>query len=84
MAIQKTLTVNGKRYTGQQIASQFSEARMTKGEDYILSLNGDRFFGNYRQIQDEMYAPVCDRDDANAVSLMPDNGLFSWSVWLAL
>lgn len=82
--MQKTLTVNGKRFTGKAIAGLFDCNKMTKGDDYIVILNGRRFFGNYRQIQDAYYAPVCDPDEANAIALMPDDGSYRYSIWLYL
>lgn len=81
MPTQKTLTVNGKRFSGKQIAGQFNDQEMTEGGDYIVNLNGEKFYGNYRQIQD-YYAPTCDAADANAVALMPDDGYYKWSKWL--
>lgn len=82
MALQKTLTIRGKRFTARHIVALMSNARMTPGDDYIITLNGDGYFANYRQIQDGHFAPVCDRKDANAISLMPDDGFFRWSIWL--
>ena len=82
--MQKTLTVNGKRYTGKQIANLFDKNEMTNGEDYIVFLNGVKYYANYRQIQDAYFAPVCSKGRANSVSLMPDNGIYSWSIWLEL
>lgn len=82
--MQKTLTVNKKRYTGQQIADQFNESEMTNGGDYIVLLNGQRYFGNYRQVQDAHFAPVVSAGNANAVALMPDDGMYHWSIWLSL
>lgn len=81
---QKTLTVNGQRYSGKQIASKFDDNNMTKGDDYIVELGGERFYGNYRQIQDDYFAPVCDPDDANAIALVPDDGSYRYSKWLSL
>lgn len=82
--MQKTLTVRGKTYTGKQIAALMSDDNMTKGDDYIVLLNGDKYYANYRQIQDPPFAPVCDKTDADAISLMPDNGSHKWSIWLSL
>lgn len=80
--MQKTLTIRGKRFTPRHIDSLMTTANMTPGDDYIITVNGDRYFANYRQIQDGHFAPVCDRKDANAISLMPDDGSFRWSIWL--
>lgn len=82
MATQKTLTVRGERFTARKIDALMSTDNMTNGDDYIVVLNGDKYFANYRQIQDVYFAPVCDRDDANAIALMPDNGTYRWSIWL--
>lgn len=79
---QKTLTIRGERFTARHIDLLMSDAYMTPGDDYIIALNGDRYFANYRQIQDSHSAPVCDRHNANAISLMPDDGSFRWSIWL--
>jgi len=84
MATQQTLTVNGKRYTGKQVAKLLDKNNMTNGEDYIVNLNGEKYFANYREIQDAHFAPVCNAGRANAISLMPDNGTYTWSVWLSL
>jgi hypothetical protein len=84
--MQKTITVKGKRYTGKQVAALFSENEMTNGEDYIVTLNGEKFFANYRQVQDAYFAPTCNESDANAIALMPNNSVFgysySWDIWL--
>ena len=82
--MQKTLTVKGKRFTGKQIANMFDHKMMTYGQDYIVYLNSKKFYGVYRQIQDQHFAPVCNRKDANAISLMPDDGSFHYSIWLEL
>lgn len=82
MATQKTLTVNGERFTARKIDALMDTSNMTNGDDYIVTLNGERYFANYRQIQDIHFAPVCDRDAANAISLMPGNGMFQWSIWV--
>jgi hypothetical protein len=82
--MQKSLTINGKRFTAKQIAKMFDTKNMTNGEDFIVSLNGQKYFANYRQVQDPPYAPVCSRSDANAIALMPDNGSYHYSVWMAL
>jgi len=84
MNTQKTLTINGKRYTGKQIARMLDPLQMTVGEDYMITLNGKRYYANYRQFQDPPYAPVCRADVADAIALMPDNGTYSWSIWLTL
>lgn len=82
--MQKTLTIRGKTYTGKQVAALMSERNMTNGEDYIIELNGDKYYANYRQIQDPPYAPVCNKAKADAISLMSDDGSFKWSIWLSL
>lgn len=80
--MQKTLTVNGKRFAAKQIVSLFDKKVMTNGGDYIIILNGRRYFANYRKIQDNFFAPVCEKIEANAISLMPDNGFFTWDIWM--
>lgn len=80
--MQKTLTIQGKRFSGQSIDRLMDTAEMTNGEDYIVTLNGHKHFANYRQIQDGHFAPTCDRGEANAIALMPDDGFFKWSIWL--
>lgn len=82
--MQKTLTVNGKRFTAQQIAKLFDPANMTNGNDYIVSLNGEKYFANYRQVEDQYWAPTCSAAKANAIALMPDNGSYSYSIWMWL
>jgi len=81
---QKTLTVNGKRFTGKQIAKLLSKDNMTNGGDYILQIEKENFFANYRQIQDPPFAPVCDPQEANAISLMRNDGSYTWDIWLEL
>lgn len=80
--MQKTLTIRGKRFTARHIDALMDGRNMTNGDDYIVTLNSDRYFANYRQRQDPPFAPVCDRGDANAIALMPDDGSFKWSIWL--
>jgi hypothetical protein len=86
--MQKTLTINGRRYTGKRIAAMFDVHEMTRGEDYIVTIDGLQFLGNYRQIQDSFFAPVCEPKDATAIALMPRNSKFGYSdnynIWLSL
>lgn len=84
MATKQTITISGKRYTGKQIAKLFNSANMTNGGDYIITLGGDRYYANYRQIQDAYFAPTCTAEKANAVALMPDDGMYKYSIWLSL
>jgi hypothetical protein len=79
-----TLTVNGKRYTGKQIARLMDKANMTNGGDYIVVLNGWRYFANFREIQDAYFAPTCSAHRANAIALAADDGTYTYSIWLAL
>ncbi len=81
--MQKTITVAGHRYTARQIDRMMTDDNMTVGMDYIITLGDAQYFANYRQIQDPPYAPTCSRDRANAITLMPDNGSYRWSIWLA-
>ena len=81
--MQKTLTVNGKRFTGKQIAKEFNATQMTHGEDYIIFLNGQKFFGNYRK-HDGYYLPVCDVSESDCIALMSDNGTYTWDKWITL
>ena len=80
--MQHTLTIRGKRFTGRIIDRLMVQDEMTNGGDYIVNLNGDRFFANYLQIQDPPFAPVCSRCRANAIALMPDDGSYHYSIWL--
>ena len=73
-----------KKMTGKQIAKLFDKNNMTNGGDYMITINGARYCANYRQMQDNYWAPVCDRQNANAIALMPDDGLFTYSIWLSL
>ena len=73
-----------KKMTGKQIAKLFDKDKMTNGGDYMITINGARYCANYRQMQDNYWAPVCDRQNANAIALMPDDGLFTYSIWLSL
>lgn len=86
--MQKTLTVRGKKYTGKRIANLFDPENMTNGGDYIVDLEGLRFIGNYRQIQDAYFAPTCSRSRANAIALSPQNSDFgysySYTIWLEI
>lgn len=79
---QQTITIRGKRYTASQIDRLMDANEMTNGDDYIITINGDRYYANYRQIQDPPFAPTCDRDEANAIALMPDDGMYRWAKWL--
>jgi len=81
--MQKTLTINGKKYTGKQISKLFDSKNMTNGGDYIITINSQKFYSNYRQIQDQYFAPVCDKFNANAIALMRDNE-YRYSIWLNL
>lgn len=80
--MQHTLTIRGRRFTAGQIDRLMDENCMTNGDDYIVVLNGDRFFANYRQVQDPPFAPVCSRAQANAIALSPDDGTYHYSIWL--
>lgn len=86
--MQKTITINKKRFTGKQIAKMFDEKNMTKGGDYIVIIDNLTFYGNYREIQDSYFAPICDKTNANVVTLIPFNSKFgysySYSIWLKL
>ena len=67
--MQKTLTVNGKRYTSRQIANLPREE--TNG-DYIVNLNGEKFiFFNFRN-----------ENESNYIALMRNDGCFKWSIWM--
>lgn len=70
--MQQTYTVRGKRFSAKQIERLFDPGNMTNGEDFIIHLNGVKHFANYRQEQDQYFAPVCDRDDANCIALSPE------------
>ena len=80
--MQTTLTINGKRYNGKQIAKLFDKNNMTNGGDYIIYLNGQKFFANYRNTSEQYYAPTCSRANATAIALMPDDGMFKFSKWV--
>ena len=86
--MQKTLTIKGKKYTGKQIEKFFDKNNMTVGDDYIVDIDGLRFFAQYRQIQDAYFAPVCSKSNANAIALIPQNSHFGYSysydIWLSL
>jgi hypothetical protein len=83
--MQKTLTVRGKRFTGQQVARRMtSDKLVANGCDHRIDLNGNIFFATYREVQDDFYAPVCDPSRATAIALCPDNGLYKYSIWLTL
>lgn len=81
---QKTLTVNGKRFSGKQIAALMNENQVTNGGDYIVNLNGEKFFANFRQRQDDFFAPVCDRSQADSIAMMLDNGTYHYDTWISL
>lgn len=82
--MQKSLTVSGKRFTGNQIANMFDSKNLVNCGSYIVYLNGKKFFADYRQIQDQYFAPICSKENANAIALMPDDGYFCYSIWLYL
>jgi hypothetical protein len=70
MHMQKSLTVKGKSYTAQQITSLMHDDHMTNGGDYIVDLNGEKFFANYRHDEGDGYwAPVCTPERANSLKL---------------
>ena len=48
--MQKTLTVNGSRFTAKKIVKL--PVKYTNGGDYIVNLNGVDYCYNYRQFQD--------------------------------
>ena len=79
--MQKTLTINGKKFTAKNIAAKFDENNMTYGGDYIIRLNGQKFFANYRQIQDQQFAPVCSKENANAIALTKE-WEYRASIWI--
>jgi hypothetical protein len=81
--MQKTLTVNGKRFNGKQIEKLMTNDNMTVGGDYIVMLNNKKYFANFRQMQDNSYAPVCDKSAANVIALMPGNTYY-WDIWVKL
>lgn len=81
--MQKTLTVNGKKFTARQISKLFDPAEMTNGADYIVNINGDKYFANYRQMQDPPFAPTCSADQADAIALMPES-VYRWTIWMEL
>jgi len=82
--MQKTLTVNGKKFTAKKIASMFDDNNMTNGGDYIVVLNGLQFVGNYRQQQDNYFAPVCDKKDADCICLYSPMDWYTKSIWIEL
>lgn len=83
--MQKTFTVDGKKFTGKQIAKLFDENEMTVGEDYIFYLNGVMFFGNYRHDDgDDFFAPVCNKEEANCIRIEPENNYLRKSIWIWL
>jgi hypothetical protein len=83
--MQKTLTVDGERFTPRQIEKLFSDDpdKMTFGGDYIVYLNCKRYFAKYHRIRNEFSAPVCDKDEANAIFLMSDDGSYNL-IWMPL
>ena len=81
--MQKTLTVAGKRFTKSMIIREMAKEIKTLGDDYIIWLNGHRFYANYREKQDEFFAPVCSKNRHNCLALMEDDGTFTWSIWIA-
>lgn len=79
---QKTITVNGHRYTAQQVSKLMRPEEMTVGGDYIINLGGEKFFANYRQHQDPPFAPTCHKSKADSIAIMPDDGSYKFSIWL--
>jgi hypothetical protein len=81
--MQKTLTINKRRYTGKQVAAMFDKDNMTNGGDYIVTIGGLKFVANYRQIQDQYFAPVCNAKNANAIQMALQ---YCWvvDIWLHL
>ena len=81
--MQKTLTIRGKRYTAKQIAKLMTDDTMINECDHVIRLNGNKYFATFRNRRDD-WAPVCKKEDANAIALMPDDGCFRYSIWLEL
>lgn len=83
--MQKTITVNGKRFTGNQIARLLDENNKNSWGDYIVYLNGVKYFVNFRNVKPgEYFAPVCSKENANVVSVSPENEDDYARAWLLL
>lgn len=76
--MQKTITISGKKFSAKGIEKLFDSDCMTNGNDYIVCLNGHKFFANYREIQDAYFAPVCNKQNANAIVLIGVDYSFTW------
>lgn len=67
--MQKTLSVNGKKFTAKQIVSE--KVGVTNGEDFISILNGVRVIWNYRHNDNDNYFnPVCNESEANNIQVV--------------
>lgn len=82
---QKTFTTAGHKYTGKQLSKLMQDAPMTNGGAYILDIHGVTYYAEYRQIQDGYFAPVCDKSEANVVTLAQE-GPFQYrpQYWITL
>lgn len=67
--MQKTLTVNGKRYTGKQISKMLHDGNKVNEADYRISLNGFVYFATYREVQCSYFAPVSSKTNATPTQL---------------
>lgn len=64
----KTMTVNGKRFTGKAIDKRMNPDNMTCWGEYIILLNGKKFYAHYRR-EEGVYMPVSKREDAEMIFL---------------
>jgi hypothetical protein len=79
--MQKTLTVNGKRFTAKQIIKM--EYTQLDGGDYATFLNERIYFWNFRRYEDDFSAPVCAESDANCIVLSGPNST-NFNIWMSL
>ena len=83
--MQKTLTIRHKKFTGKMISKIIDVTKHESGEDYAIFINGVKFWANYRDYRTgEYFTPVCSKNNASVIALMPDDGYYNYSIWLWL
>jgi len=81
--LQKTITVNGKRYTPQMIDRIMQSASQTVCDDYIIDLGDGQRYAMYRERQDDYFSPKCSRGRATHIALTEPYG-YTFTIWLPL
>jgi len=77
-----------KKHNGNEIA-EMMEASNYKTEDGVchIAVDGIGYYAEYRQEQDDLFAPICDKDEANCIKLEEGEAGYlphGKAVWLQL